>query len=332
VIALPLLSYTQANTIDHNHFRVMFYNVENYFDANYDSTLAYNEFTPLGDLHWTDKKYIKKRNNIYKVIKAVGEWNPIALVGLVEIENELVISDLINNTPLIKDGYSYIHFESKDFRGIDVALLYHKASFKVLYSDKIEILDPTNPSFTTRDMLYAKGLLDNDTLHVIVSHWTSRYRGYLESEPFRLLASQKLISLTDSICRTNKNANILLMGDFNDNPENKSMQSITNNSLCGFINTELVNSNPNVKGTLKYKGIWSNFDQILISNSLQTGANGIICSSEGHIFDANYLLEQDSKYFGLKTNRTNIGFKYHGGFSDHLPIYIDIISYPKKED
>ncbi len=304
----------------------MFYNVENYFDAIYDSSLTYNEFTPNGDLHWTNNKYTKKRNNIYKVIKAIGGWNEVALIGLVEIENEFVISDLINSTPLANDGYSYVHYESNDFRGIDVALLYHTESFKLLYSEKIEIIDPDNPSFTTRDMLYAKGLLDNDTIHVIVNHWTSRYRGYLESEPLRLLASQKLLSFTDSICNINANANILLLGDFNDNPENRSMQLLTNNSVCGFNNIELKNSNPNVKGTLKYKDTWSNFDQILISNPMETGSNGLKCLPVGHVYDADFLLESDTKYFGLKTNRTNIGFKYHGGFSDHLPIYIDIVT------
>jgi len=86
----------------------------------------------------------------------------------------------------------------------------------------------------------------------------------------------------------------------------------------------LLATNPDVEGTLKYKSNWFNFDQILISQSILTNSNGITCSHNGHIFDADYLLESDSKYFGLKTNRTNIGFKYHGGFSDHLPVYIDL--------
>ncbi len=319
-------SYSQSEhkSGKYDQFRVMFYNVENYFDAEHDSTLSYNEFTPNGDLHWTNRKYIKKRNNIYKVIKAIGEWNPVALIGLVEVENEFVVSDLIYNTPLANYGYGYIHYESNDFRGIDVALVYHSKSFRVLHSEKVIIRDPKNPNFTTRDMLYVKGLLDNDTLHVIISHWTSRYRGYLESEPYRILASKRLIQLTDSICATNSAANIILMGDFNDDPENKSMQLITKTSICKFKNMDLSNNNPNVSGTLKYKSNWSNFDQILISQSLLTNSNGITCSQNGHIFDADYLLESDSKYFGLKTNRTNIGFKYHDGFSDHLPIYIDL--------
>ncbi len=302
----------------------MFYNVENYFDAIHDSTISYNEFTPNGDLRWTNNKYIKKRNNIYKVIKAVGKWNHVTLIGMVEIENEFVISDLINSTPLSSIGYKYVHYESNDFRGIDVALIYHSASFKVLYSEKVKINNPKNPNFTTRDILYVKGLLGSDTLHVIVNHWTSRYRGLMESEPLRILTSTRLMQLTDSICNEDNNANIILMGDFNDNPEDKSMQQITNNSICGFENLKLLNNNKDINGTLKYKSIWYNFDQFLLSTSLILGNNGIKCASNGYIFDADFLLETDKKNFGLKTNRTNIGFKYHGGFSDHLPIYFDI--------
>jgi len=303
----------------------MFYNVENYFDAERDSTLSYNEFTPEGNLHWTKKKYIKKRNNIYKVIKAVGGWNSVTLIGLVEIENKYVIDDLVNNTPLSQSGYSYVHYESNDFRGIDVALLYKASEFTLLYSQKVVIHDPDNPDFTTRDLLYVKGLLDEDTLHVIVNHWTSRYRGYLESEPLRILASRTVTRLTDSICSVNTNANILLMGDFNDNPDNRSIKLLIDESTCGFNSIELVNNNSLVDGTLKYKSNWSRFDQVIVSGSLLSKTNGIMCKTPGHVFDADFLLEPDTKYFGLKTNRTNIGFKYHGGFSDHLPIYIDLV-------
>ncbi len=325
---LQMISYSQNNNNndDLDHYRIMFYNVENYFDAVHDSSLAYNEFTPHGDLHWTNNKYIKKRNNIYKVIKAVGGWGKVSLIGLVEVENEFVISDLVNNTPLAREGYAYVHYESNDFRGIDVALLYLTSNFKLLDSEKVVIYNPQNPNFTTRDILYVKGILGNDTIHVIVNHWTSRYRGYLESEPLRILASNRLTRLTDSIYNTNAKANIFLMGDFNDNPDNKSMQLITSNQKCNFRNIELTSTNPEVKGTLKYKSNWSNFDQFIISSSLSSCLNGFECPQQGHIFDAEYLLESDSKYFGIKTNRTNIGFKYHGGFSDHLPIYIDVFS------
>lgn len=330
IVLHPIICISQIENHDasDNQHRIMFYNVENYFDSKHDSSIAYNEFTPYGDLHWTKSKYEKKRNSIYKVIKAVGGWTPVSMIGLVEVENEFVISDLINNTPLTREGYKFVHYESNDFRGIDVALIYKSDCFDLLFSEKIVIRDPQNYDFTTRDILYVKGLINADTIHVFVNHWTSRYRGYLESEPYRILAAQKLIHITDSICSANTNANIILMGDFNDNPENKSIQLITNTSGCGFKTIELLNTNPDVLGTLKYQGNWSKFDQIIVSNSLLSGADGIKSSYQGRIFDADYLLEPDLKFLGLKTNRTNNGFKYHGGFSDHLPVYIDIVSVP----
>lgn len=327
-ICLPIACYSQTKVAGEkeNQYRIMFYNVENYFDAIYDSSLTYNEFTPDGNLHWTHSKYINKRNSIYKVIKAVGGWNPVTIIGLAEVENNFVISDLISNTPLVKEGYKIVHFESNDFRGIDVALLYKSTRFKLLHSEKVVISDPQNPDFTTRDILYVKGLLKHDTIHLFVNHWTSRYRGYLESEPYRLLASKILIKLTDSICTINSNANIVLMGDFNDNPDNKSLELITDSTLCGFDNLKPLGSKSGITGTLKYKGMWLNFDQFFVANSLIKGKNGLQCSSSSNIFDAEFLLEYDLQHLGMKTNRTNIGYKYHGGTSDHLPVYFDIIS------
>jgi len=324
----PILCFPQSENGDkyNNQYRIMFYNVENYFDALVDSTRKYNEFTSNGELHWTISKYEKKRNNIYKVIKAVGGWHSVTIIGLAEVENEYVVSDLIKSTPLAKEGYKYVHYESEDFRGIDVALIYKGSSFQLLFSKNIKIQDPKNPEFTTRDILYVVGLLGADTLHVFVNHWTSRYRGYLESEPLRILASQKLKSVCDSICFINKNANIVLLGDFNDNPENKSMKVLTNSSACEIYNLPLLSTSSNVTGTLKFNGNWLNFDQVLVSDALLNGTGGIKSNHEANIFDADFLLEKDSKQLGLKTNRTNIGFKYHGGFSDHLPVYIDVFS------
>lgn len=309
--------------IDKRH-RVMFYNVENHFDYLFDSTLIYNEYTPEGDLHWTKSKYLKKRNNIYKVINAVGGWEPVSLIGLAEIENEFVVDDLIKGTPLSKQGYRYIHHESKDKRGIDVALIYNSNLFTVISHKPVSINDPSNPKFTTRDMLYVAGILGNDTVHVFVVHWTSRYRGLVESQPLRILASQKLLEITDSICSVNDSAFIILMGDFNDNPENESMTMIPEFSRCGFTNMEVHNTNKYVDGTLKYKHQWYHFDQILLSNSLLRRSR-LKCDSIVLAFDADFLLVPDKKFMGYKTNRTNIGFKYNGGFSDHLPVYFDIV-------
>lgn len=303
----------------------MFYNVENFFDCHYDSTISYNEFTPHGKLHWTYNKYLQKRNSIFKVIQAIGGWKNVSIVGLAEIENEFVISDLIDGTPLSRLKFQYVHFESKDQRGLDVGLIYNPDHFEVVASRSIPIRDPDNPDFTSRDILYIVGLLGGDTVNVFVNHWTSRYRGLLESEHLRMLCSNRLKSLCDSICSSNSCPSIIIMGDFNDDPENSSLINIVNSEKCNLKNLTMVSDNGNANGSLKFQNRWFNFDQFLVSESLFNANGKLQCDTIGHIFDANFLLESDHKYLGYRIYRSNIGYKYHGGISDHLPIYLDII-------
>lgn len=326
VLYTPVFSQDKTDTDSGNHtFRVMFYNVENYFDAMVDTTLTYNEFTPLGNLHWTKRKFEAKRNALSKVVTAVGGWSAIAIIGLVEVENDRVLNDLIENTPLNKKGYRFIHFDSPDFRGIDAALIYGP-QFIPLKARPIPIIDSLDPAFATRDMLYVKGLLGRDTLHVVVNHWTSRYRGLLESEPKRMLQAQQLLQLTDSICFASPGANILVMGDFNDSPENASMMKLVRKGRnCTLKNLPLHSQDKNVKGTLKFQGNWNVFDQLLVSSNMTDSTNSLQVENDGgHIFTSPFILETDQKFGGVKPNRTNEGFKYHGGYSDHLPVFMDI--------
>ena len=311
-----------------NH-RIMFYNVENFFDAETDTSLAYNEFTPEGNLHWTPRKVEAKRKALYKVITAVGEWSSPAIIGMVEVENETVLQDLLHKTPLGRKGYQIIHFDSPDFRGIDAAMLY-SPDFNLIMARPVKVIDPQDADFTTRDMLYVKGLMGTDTLHIIVNHWTSRYRGLLESNPKRLLQAELLLRLTDSICAVNPNANLVLMGDFNDSPDNESMvKLVENDGLCKLINLPLKISNKEVKGTLKFQGKWDIFDQLLVSQNLVSKSSAIqVMDSTGYVFSADFILEKDNKFGGSKPFRTNVGFTYHGGFSDHLPVFLDLKSYP----
>ncbi len=302
----------------------MFYNVENFFDVKFDSTKIYNEYTPDGDIRWTNSKYIRKRNSIYKVIQAVGGWKGVGIIGLAEIENETVLLGLIHDTPLNRSNFSYVHYDSPDFRGIDVALLYNTDVFSIIKNEKILITDSENVSLKTRDILYVAGVVGEDTVHVFVNHWTSRYRGFLESEPLRLLAAKKLIEFTDSLFLTNRNANVILMGDFNDNPTNNSIKYIYNSKPSKFHQLQYSSNNKYVNGTMKYQQEWFHFDQIIVSHSLIENNNGVGCDSLVHIFDPDFLLERDGKYLGYKPYRTNIGFKYNGGFSDHLPIFLDL--------
>lgn len=310
-----------------DYHRVVFYNVENFFDAEIDTTIAYNEFTPDGEIHWSAKKYKEKQKHIFQTLTALAEWEPLVLMGFVEIENRLVLQELLNNTPLGRENYHIVHFDSEDYRGIDVGFLYHPDKFVLLHTHNITVKDPKDADFKTRDILYVKGILSVDTLHVFVNHWVSRWRGVMESQYLRILCSETLKKVSDSICQQNPNANILLMGDFNDNPEDKSILNLKMESdNCKFIGVDLMHTNKEVKGTLKYGSEWSYFDQFLASKALFYGSSNLkLKPNSGLVFDAPFLLEKDEKHLGVKPKRTNIGYKYNGGFSDHLPIVIDII-------
>lgn len=306
-----------------NSFRVIFYNLENYFDPYVDSSLSYNEYSYHGDLHWTNNKFTEKTKNLFKVFQALSTWEGIALAGVCEIENKVVLNELLYNTPLKKLSYNFIHYDSKDKRGIDVALIYGN-QFEPLFSMPFSIFDKQNARIPSRDILYVKGLLGSDTLHVFVNHWTSRYRGLLESNALRLQFSSLLKLKTDSLFNLNPNANILIMGDFNDQPQDESMIRLTTNSkLQNLVPIPIKNISV---GTVKFRSVWFIFDQILVSNSIIQGKNKLMINNQGvKIFDEDFLLENDNKYLGVKPFRTNIGFTYHGGYSDHLPIFLDII-------
>lgn len=306
-------------------FRLMFYNVENYFDSFDDSLTLDNEFLPHGLRNWDYKRFVQKRNNIYKTIMAVGTWEPPAIIGLCEIENRFVLNQLVYETPFAQFDYRIIHEESPDRRGIDVALLFNPKIFEVLDHKAIHIVFPFAKESTTRDILYVKGIVHRDTLHIFVNHWPSRYGGELSSEPRRIYVAEQLSNFIDQILAQNENAAILVMGDFNDFPYNKSIQEV----LLSKKNAEippLVNlmPQPNTKlGTHKYQGDWGILDQIMVSRVLLVQDKSIFVAGETQIFDADFLLQDDAKFLGKMPFRTFSGMKYLGGFSDHLPIYID---------
>ena len=308
-------------------FRVAFYNVENFFDPVKDTTTSYNEFSPGGDHHWTYSRYRRKERNIYKALAALGGWKGLSIIGLAEIENRKVLSDLIQNTPLHLENYRIIHYDSPDFRGIDVALLYRPKDFTPYFSKPIHISDPTDSTFRTRDILYVKGLLMNDTIHLFINHWTSRYGGLMKTIPKRILEANLLMHQVDSIYKTNRNAKIFVMGDFNENPNDQGVKTLTKRlqDSCVLVR---VPSSPlfgNAKGTIKDGPEWSTFDQLYISKNVNIKGSALFVKDESfHIFDAGFLLEKDKKYLGNKPDRSYVGFKYHGGYSDHLPVFFDI--------
>ena len=337
LVSFFLISFTvvqcccaQKQKQGEDYLRLMFYNVENYFDTKDDPHTNDNAFLPEGSMRWTQARYLEKRNNIFRVIAGVGEWDPPALVGLCEIENRGVLDDLVKNTPLSKYPYSIVHKESPDPRGIDCALFYRSDYLKCIGEQFIRVRFSDNRK-RTRDILYARLCTrNNDTIHVFVNHWPSRVGGQKQSDPSRMLAASYLREKIDSIFSKNSMANIIVTGDFNDGPKDKSLTaglSALNDTVqpkrSALFNMSTYKMSEPI-GTIKYQGKWSVFDQIIVSGGLLRGKlhTGV---DNCHIFKADYLFEPDIRYKGVKPFRTYIGLKYNNGFSDHLPVYIDII-------
>ncbi|WP_421918321.1 endonuclease [Marinifilum sp.] len=312
--------------------RVMFYNVENCFDCFDDSLTIDNEFLPDGVRHWNWNKYQKKVNRISKVIMAAGGWEFPDIIGLCEIENRFVLDGIFKYGHLNKIRYNIIHKESPDRRGIDVALVYQPEVFQPIDSSFIQLVYEGEIVSTTREILYVKAKLhSSDTIHVFVNHWPSRWGGQLESEHKRILAAKILKRKVDSIYLHSPKANILIMGDFNDYPENQTIKKILNAQSISseFKDQQLYNlASEFVKngsiGSHKYHGKWGMLDQFIVSGCLLNKSAFLYCKKDGmSLFAPDFLLEKDETYFGVKPYRTFVGYRYHGGFSDHLPVILD---------
>jgi len=335
---IPGLSQSNSNTdTDKQQFLVMFYNTENLFDTYNDSLTGDDDFTPAGSLHWTYKRYSLKLNNLYKTIVAVGGWTPPDMIGLCEVENRAVLLDLVNNTPLSKFPYRIVHADSPDKRGIDVALLYNSATVQLIQSNYFNI---GKPGLFTRDILYCKAIVKGKVCHFFFNHWPSRSTGQLETEPNRIAAATRLRLITDSLFAAETPARIIILGDLNDEPGDKSLTDHLRASVqlsdpqpAALYNLTRAPVKGMYKGSLKYQGTWNIFDQVIVSGSLLLDAGDLQIISEGYrIFGESFLLEPDEQYTGYKPFRTYNGFRYQGGFSDHLPVYVRLfISVPSEQ-
>ncbi|MFK8038681.1 MAG: endonuclease/exonuclease/phosphatase family protein [Crocinitomicaceae bacterium] len=325
-----IFCYSQNPQLDLSGIRIMFYNVENLFHPENDSLKSDDDFTKDGPRHWNYTKYQKKINQIAQNVIAIGEWEPPAVIGLCEVENLQCLKDLIFNSPLSTFNYQIVHQESGDKRGIDVAFLVRSEFFQII-EYKAFVLDFPNSSSATRDILYMKGLTGQDTLHCLVNHWPSRYGGELATKPKRNFAASILRSKFDSIQNITPSAKIIAMGDFNDYPTDESMKDIlsakkdTNNiTLTDLIN--LTWQYEKTTGTNKYQHEWHILDQFIINQTLLESNESLYTSFHlSHIFKASWLFTDEADGFGKKPFRTYNGFKYIGGYSDHLPIYTDIL-------
>ncbi|HMQ61795.1 MAG TPA: hypothetical protein PKE06_14070 [Flavilitoribacter sp.] len=322
-----LVAATIGNT--QNAFRVAFYNVENLFDTIDDPITLDEDFTPQGKQNWTGERYQTKLDRMTQVFEGMG-W-PV-WIGLAEIENDRVLTDLTGKMGAKGPEYRFAHFESPDLRGIDVALLYQPGVFTVTSSSfiRMDFPDDAEPDYTSRDILQVDGLLQNgDTLHFFVNHWPSRRDGEEASEGRRIRAASFLKGAVEKLQAANPHAKIVIMGDFNDEPINKSIaQALQAGPLEGKPeNGNLYNCFAKAKkdglGSYCYRGNWNMLDQIITSCELVCNTGSLIAANPT-IFKQDWMLYKDSRNEMLP-NRTYGGTRYYGGYSDHLPVYIDLV-------
>jgi hypothetical protein len=312
---------------------IMFWNVENLFDPFDDSLTRDEEFTPAGIYAWTWNRFNHKLNNIYKVIMSAS-WKPPDVIGLCEVENRWVLERLTYMTPLSKFEYRIIHKDSPDLRGIDVALLYLPDYFKPINKLFIHVTGLKDSDGPARDILWVKGVIKPaDTVNIIVNHWPSRYPGQGETMHKRTAAALTLKRLTDSLLISDPLSRIIIMGDFNDEPQDPSISETLGASLPGTesgipapsLYCLIPDLTTRLPGTLKFQGRWYLFDQFIVSAGLlhNTSSHKLI-SHKSLILDHDFLFEPDEAYTGRKAYRTYTGYLYKGGYSDHLPIILDL--------
>ena len=337
-----LLAIISLNTIaqEKRNFKIhtiAFYNVENLFDTINDINKN-DEASPIMEIKFNRSEiYKKKVKNMASVIADIGSdlvnKSP-SIVGLSEVENRNVIEDLLNNKHLLNKNYDIVHYDSPDERGIDVGLIYNKDVFKVNSTKSHELIIYDNKSSKrnyTRDQLVVSGLLDNELIHLIVNHWPSRSGGEERSRAGRMAAAELNKKIIDSLQNKYKNAKIITMGDFNDDPHDDSMKKILNAKKYiedvktnGIYNPmEVILSDQGI-GSNAYRDVWQLFDQILVTEPFLNKKYDSYQFYKAGIFNKSYLINKAGRYKGYPFRSFSWG-SFTGGYSDHLPPYIYLI-------
>jgi hypothetical protein len=326
------LSFSQTN---YKVSVIAFYNLENFYDTTDNPIVNDDEFTPKGPRNYNSAIYWNKVGKLATVLSQMGtDENPKtpdgpAIIGVAEIENDTVLNDLVKHPLLKKRGYKIVHYDSKDLRGVDVALLYNPKYFTVEDSKALFVKLPygaKDASFT-RDVLWVKGKLAGETIHIYVNHWPSRLGGEERSAPGRAAAALVSKNHADSIAKADGEQKVIIMGDLNDDPVSPSLTKVIKAKAKpqdvepnGFYNPWVDMYKKGI-GTLAYQDSWGLFDQIIISHKwLDKNQNGFFFFKQ-FIFNREYLTENVGRYKGYPM-RTWDGLTYRGGYSDHFPTYL----------
>ncbi|MCG8574127.1 MAG: endonuclease/exonuclease/phosphatase family protein [Flavobacteriales bacterium] len=309
---------------------VGFYNLENLFDTEDDTTIWDEEYTPSGRKNWDSTKYANKLNNMSKVIAELGtSASPDGLValGVSEVENRKVLEDLVAHENLKDRNYNIIHYDSPDKRGIDVGLLYQEKYFKVKSSASYELKFDNDPNYKTRDQLLVSGEMDGELVHIIVAHWPSRRGGQAASEPRRVDAAKLGRHIIDSLLTIDPASKIILMGDLNDDPVNVSVKEyikakakISKVKKGDMYNT-MYDHYKNGNGTLAWNDAWNLFDQLIISESLTSEDASSYVFHKSVVYNKEYLKQKEGRFKGYP-HRTHAGGQYLNGYSDHFPVFM----------
>ena len=327
IVALVLGSCTSVKRTLRQEYTFVSYNVENLFDTIDDPNIPDEEFLPQSEKKWTSERYQKKLDDLSKVISEVNPKELPEIVGLVEIENQSVLEDLIHTGKLKDQGYSIIHEESPDYRGIDVALIYRRDAFTEIMHETLPVSFPDDLQFKTRDILHVTGKIRHKTVHVFVNHWPSRIGGDEKTEPKRVLAATVLKNRVDLILALDPKARIIIMGDMNDEPANKSLHETIDaesiDSGAKLVNLMLTDKRA-VLGTYFYSGNWNMLDNLVVSGRIITDKRFHLEDQKSFIYSSDWMIFTNKN--GDKTpNRTYVGNKYVGGVSDHFPVYLKMI-------
>jgi hypothetical protein len=327
-----LLIISSATTFGQNKAKavcVAFYNLENLFDTIDDPATNDAEFLPGGANQWTSERYLTKLSHMSSVIAQLGDefikGGP-TMIGLSEIENRGVLEDLIRTDALKSLGYSIAHFESPDRRGVDVGLLYKNKDFILVNAVAVPLNVEGDPGFKTRDQLVVTGLLDNDTVTVVVNHWPSRGN----DEKYRIHAATLTHKIADSLFARNRNANIIIEGDLNDDPIDPSLQvalgaqgKLSKVHEKGLFNPMWQMYKDGI-GSLAYKDSWNLFDQIILSEPLTRDNTAGWKLYKTRVFNRPFLIQPDGQYAGYPF-RTFSGGAYTNGYSDHFPVFVILV-------
>lgn len=320
-------------------FGVAFYNLENLFDTINNNGKYDAEFSPDGARQWNGRKYWSKISNLARAITAFNTPttpNGPAFIGVSEIENRSVLEDLVKaiDERLKSEGrtpwnLAIVHHDSPDRRGVDVGALYNPRYFKFMNVVNSTLHVEGKPDFRTRDQMCVTGRMGNDTIDIIVNHWPSRLGGQEQSSPLREAAAALCKHTADSIWKLRPNDGIIIMGDLNDDPQDKSCAKVLSAKKKpagvephGFYNPFWEMLDRGI-GTLAYNSSWNLFDQIIVSGTLLKDNSG---ESQLHFFQPmvhnfEFLKDKEGNRVGYPRRTFSAGV-FLNGYSDHFPTEI----------